>query len=416
MTYFSFFLQYRRILAFSVLLAFFSSFGQTFLLSFYLPEFVNSFGLTEGRVGLMYGVATVLSALLLPWTGRHIDRMPLRGYTLFVTQGLVLAAVVVATAPHWIFLFLGLIALRHLGQGLCGHIAMTTAGKNFVENRGKAVAIAGTGFPLGEMILPSVIALAIATLGWRLSWGVSALLIMVLLVPVSIWLIRSSQRHETALKTEEKTTGAETKGTWKARELLADYRFYLILFALVPVGFFSTGYIFYQVMISESRGWGGHVFPLAFAAFAITRALTALSVGPWIDQMTATRLLPVHMLFLLFAGATLVFFSGEWAAYVYLIFLGVSMGTGQSVSVAVWAEVYGVENLGAIRSVASMVGVLSTALAPLIFGVLLDLDVTIQAILTGSLVMILLLTAFCFYASAALARTRRRPSAPGGSR
>ncbi len=408
MTYFSFFLQYRRILAFAILLAFFSSFGQTFLLSFYLPEFATSFGLTEGRVGLLYGIATVLSALLLPWTGSKIDRVPLTGYTLAVTLAMALSAGLLAVAPHWIFLFIGLVALRHLGQGLCGHIAMTTAGKSFLANRGKAVAIAGTGFPLGEMILPAIVALSIATLGWRYSWGLSAVFMLLVLAPVSAWLIRFSRRHEDALDVKEYPGGNQSPGTWKARELLADYRFYLILFALVPVGFFSTGYIFYQVLISESRGWGSHVFPLAFAAFAITRALTALAAGPWIDQLTATRLLPAHMVFLLLSGTVLVFFSGEWAAYVYLIFLGMSMGTGQSVSVAVWAEVYGIENLGAIRSVASMVGVLSTALAPLLFGLLLDAQVPMQSILAGTLVLITLLTAFCFYASSALTRARKR--------
>ncbi len=408
MMYFSFFLQYRRILAFSVLLAFFSSFGQTFLLSFYIPEFVTAFSLTEGRVGLMYGVATVVSALLLPWTGRRIDRMPLAGYTFTVTLAMALAAGMLAVAPHWVFLFLCLVALRHLGQGLCGHIAMTTAGKSFLANRGKAVAIAGTGFPLGEMFLPALVALGIATLGWRLSWGISALLILIVLAPVSLWLIRASRSREDALDVMEIGIREPSVEIWQARDLLADYRFYLILFALVPLGFFSTGFIFYQVMISESRGWGSHVFPLAFAAFAVTRALTALAAGPWIDKMTATRLLPAHMVLMLLSGAILVMFAGEWAAYGYLILLGMSMGTGQSVSVAVWAEVYGIENLGAIRSVASMVGVLSTALAPLVFGILLDFQVSVQAILTGALGLIALLTAFCFYASANLERARKR--------
>ncbi len=412
MMYFSFFLQYRRILAFSVLLAFFSSFGQTFLLSFYIPEFVTAFSLTEGRVGLMYGVATVVSALLLPWTGRRIDRMPLAGYTFTVTLAMALAAGMLAVAPHWVFLFLGLVALRHLGQGLCGHIAMTTAGKSFLANRGKAVAIAGTGFPLGEMLLPALVALGIATLGWRLSWGISALLILIVLAPVSLWLIRASRSREDALDVMELGIREPSVEIWRARDLLSDYRFYLILLALVPIGFFTTGFIFYQMMISESRGWGAHVFPTAFAAFAVTRALTALAAGPWIDKMTATRLLPAHMVLMLLSGAILVMFAGEWAAYGYLILLGMSMGTGQSVSVAVWAEVYGIENLGAIRSVASMVGVLSTALAPLIFGILLDLQVSVQAILTGALVLIALLTAFCFYASVSLERARKQKAMP----
>ncbi len=409
MTYFSFFIKYRRILAFSVLLAFFSSFGQTFLLSFYIPEFTVAFGLTEGQVGLMYGIATVLSALLLPWTGSRIDTTPLPGYTLTVTFALAVAALVVAVAPHWIFLFIAMVALRHLGQGLCGHIAMTTSGRSFVENRGKAVAIAGTGFPLGEMLLPTLIALSITAIGWRLSWGLSAGVIVLILAPASWWLIRSSRLREDALTAHESGRSQEKSGTWRTRDLLTDFRFYLILFALVPLGFFSTGFIFYQAIIADTRDWGSHVFPTAFAAFAVTRALTALWAGPWIDRLSAIRLLPAHMLFLLVSAGFLVFFHSEWSAYVYLVLLGMSMGAGQSVGMAVWAEVYGVENLGAIRSVASMVGVLSTALAPLLFGVLLDLGISVQAILNATLALIVALTAFSFFAASMLLRARQRP-------
>ncbi len=406
MRYLPFFRSYSRLLAFSMLLAFFSSFGQTFLLSLYLPEFVEAFALSEGAIGIMYGVATVGSAILLPWTGRHIDRLPLATYTLLVSCGLAAGALVLAVAPHWIFVFVGMLTLRHFGQGLCGHVAMTTAGRYFTENRGKAVAIAGTGYPLGEMVFPALITLAIAAVGWRYSWGISAAVIALVLAPLSLRLLRSSRRLENALPSD--VGAVAPPRTWRARTLLADYRFYLILVTLVPIGFFSTGFIFYQAVIAESRGWGEHVFAIAFAAFAVTRAVLALGAGPWIDRLSAIRLLPLHMLFLCLSGAVLVFFTGEWAAYAYLVVLGMSMGVGQSVAMAVWAEVYGVENLGEIRSVASMVGVLSTALAPLVFGLLLDLGFSVPAILTGALVLIVVLTGVSFFAAVALGRARER--------
>ncbi len=405
MKYFSFFRNYSRLLAFAVLLAFFSSFGQTFLISFYVPEFAGAFDLTEGRIGVLYGIATVGSALLLPWTGRLIDRVSLSRYTLAVSAGLGLGGLILAVAPHWILLFAGLLIVRHCGQGLCGHIAMTSSGRYFVENRGKAVAIAGTGYPLGEILFPALITLSIAVLGWRLSWGLSAGLIIVVLAPLALSLLRSSRRLENALPKVDSGTSDESRN-WRASLLLTDYRFYVILATLVPIGFFSTAFIFYQAVIAESRDWGDHVFPSAFAAFAITRAMLALAIGPWIDRLTAVRLLPAHMILLLIAGAFLVFFSGEWAAYAYLICLGMSMGVGQSVATAVWAEVYGVENLGGIRSVASMIGVLSTALAPLIFGMLLDFNIEVPTLLRGALVMILALTLFSFVAASILNRAR----------
>jgi hypothetical protein len=43
-----------------------------------------------------------------------------------------------------------------------------------------------------------------------------------------------------------------------------------------------------------------------------------------------------------------------------------------------WAEIYGVTNLGAIRSVATSLSILASALGPVIVGGLMDLGVSIE--------------------------------------
>ncbi|MEE8625847.1 MAG: hypothetical protein V3T19_10940, partial [Acidiferrobacterales bacterium] len=45
---------------------------------------------------------------------------------------------------------------------------------------------------------------------------------------------------------------------------------------------------------------------------------------------------------------------------------------------AMWAEIYGVTNLGAIRSVATSLSILASALGPVIVGGLMDLGVSIE--------------------------------------
>ena len=47
---------------------------------------------------------------------------------------------------------------------------------------------------------------------------------------------------------------------------------------------------------------------------------------------------------------------------------------------AVWAEIYGVENLGAIRSLATSFVVLSTALSPVVMGWMIDYGVSVEAL------------------------------------
>ena len=58
--------QYPQLLAFGFTLAFFSGFGQTFLLSLYVPEVANSFTLSNTQLSSLYAIATLGSAFTLP--------------------------------------------------------------------------------------------------------------------------------------------------------------------------------------------------------------------------------------------------------------------------------------------------------------------------------------------------------------
>ncbi|MFW6348136.1 MAG: hypothetical protein ACOC2C_05960 [Cyclonatronaceae bacterium] len=65
------------------------------------------------------------------------------------------------------------------------------------------------------------------------------------------------------------------------------------------------------------------------------------------------------------------------------------MGTTEGISVntktALFAELYGIEHLGAIRSALVALMVLSTSVAPVLFGNLLDAGINFNSIIYGAL-------------------------------
>ena len=63
-----------------------------------------------------------------------------------------------------------------------------------------------------------------------------------------------------------------------------------------------------------------------------------------------------------------------------MIFLGLASG-GQSTAVnALWAELYGTEHLGAIRSLAMAFSVFGSALSPIVFGAVFDRGVPVEGL------------------------------------
>lgn len=373
MAYLRFFLTHPRVLSFGVLLTLFSSFGQTFLISIFVPRLLEEFTLNTAQFGGIYAGATLASAASLPFFGRLIDRITLRAFSLTVGLGLVAACFGMALAPNVAVLFLAILGLRLTGQGLLSLTASTTMARVFPEGRGKALSVSGLGYPLGEGLLPMAIVLLIHAAGWRLSWGILGGIIAVVLLPGMISLLRDVEPlHQSEI--------AEHKAHPPKLRLWRDVRFYLLLPGNLFLGLVLTALFLYQVPLAESRGWSAQTMAAAFIGFAMARVVASLAIGPVIDRWGAVRLFPVILVPVCVGLLALSLGSAPWIAFVYLILAGASQGIASPMMTALWAEVYGVESLGATKSTVSMLGIFATALGPLLLGGLLKAGVTFSVI------------------------------------
>ena len=67
-----------RFLAFGFAMTFASSVGQTYFIGAFGPALRGEFGLSHTGWSAIYMAGTLVSALVLPWTGKLIDSMSLR--------------------------------------------------------------------------------------------------------------------------------------------------------------------------------------------------------------------------------------------------------------------------------------------------------------------------------------------------
>ncbi|MBE0544822.1 MAG: MFS transporter [Verrucomicrobia bacterium] len=377
MAYFRFFLTHPRVLSFGVLLTLFSSFGQTFLISIFVPRLLAEFALNTAQFGALYAGATLASAASLPFFGRLLDRVTLRAFSLTVGLGLVAACFAMALAPNVAVLFLAILGLRLTGQGLLSLTASTTMARVFTEGRGKALSVSGLGYPLGEGLLPMAIVLLIHAAGWRLSWGILGGIIAVVLLPGMISLLRDVEPvHQNEV--------AEHKAHPPKLRLWRGMRFYLLLPGNLFLGCVLTALFLYQVPLAESRGWSAQTMAAAFIGFAMARVAASLTIGPVIDRWGAVRLFPVILLPACAGLGILSVGTGPATVFAYLALVGVSQGIASPMMTALWAEVYGVESLGATKSTVAMLGIFATALGPLLLGALLKAGVPFNVIVPTS--------------------------------
>jgi len=374
MTYLAFVRKERRLLTFAISFTFFSSFGQTFLLSLFVPYFLTAFDLSNASFGTLYSLATLTGALALPYLGQWIDRIPLRNYSMYVAAGLLTAAIMMSISWHVIMLFVALIFLRLAGQGLSSHTAQATMARVYDRDRGKALSISALGFPVGEAILPSLIAFMMVYMHWRTVWGFVAGLIAFVFIPVLWSLIKN---ESTAVESSKEEVGT-TKENYS--KIFSDYRtFYTIPAILIPP-FWVTGLFLYQVSAAGDMGWNAAIVASAFIAFALSRIVAGLVSGPMIDRFSAQTLFPFLLIPMMIGLVIAIAFSGIWTAYIYMGLVGVTLGLSSTFKSSLWAELYGTKMIGTVQSLFASIMVFSTALSPFLMGWMLDNGFTLTSI------------------------------------
>ena len=77
---------------------------------------------------------------------------------------------------------------------------------------------------------------------------------------------------------------------------------------------------------------------------------------------------------------TLIFFDYDLSAFIFLALIGITNGLANVLGSSTWAEIYGVKFIGSIKALTTALMVFSTAFGTAIFGIFIDLGLSIEAI------------------------------------
>lgn len=367
------------LIVFGAFMCLISSVGQTYFISLFGGELRAAFGLSHGEFGLVYMIGTIASGATLILFGRIVDVLSLNGSTFIVLAGL--AAVAAFTGLTWspVALTLAIFGLRLFGQGMSTHVGITAMARHFERFRGRAISIASLGHAVGVAISPAFVIFLLSRMDWREAWFTTAVLVLVL-TPLAPLLLRGTGWQRPDREESGPESGAPTTGGWTLRQALRDPGMWLRMPALLAPAFISTGFFFHQVHLAAHKGWSIETMAYSFSAFAVTTVLGLLSGGMLVDALTARRLVGVFLTPLALSCLVLWYASAPATAPLFLGLMGFGAGLTQVLLGALWAELYGVRHIGAIRSFATAMMVFSTGLAPFVMGFAIDLGVTMETI------------------------------------
>ncbi len=375
--------QFPSIIGFGVILTCFAGFGQTFFVALFGGEIRETLSLSNGEFGLIYSLATLCSAIAILWVGGLIDRMPLRQYTFWACLLMAGAALLIPASSTILMLFVGLFLIRLTGQGLMGHIAATCITRFFQTSRGKALSLTGLGHPIGEGFLPFLAVTAMQTIGWRETWVLIAVFIVVILLPALLMLLARSESPPESEFTGREADSSLKAPNWSRRQVVRDLPFGLVLPGLLAPAFILTGIFFHQVPLVQSRGWDLKWFAATFAWFSISVIISSILTGHLLDRFGVNRLLPYFLLPLALGLLLLATIESPLVAVAFMVCAGASIAMTPVIATTLLAENYGLKYFGRNRALLTSLMVLSTAIMPFATGYLLDIGANMSQIISG---------------------------------
>ncbi len=379
--------------------------SQTFTVGIFLDFLIADLGSSRATMSLIYGGATLSASLLLPLTGRLVDRYGPSRMLLLVAFGLGLVTMAMGWVQGLLTAFLGFLALRFFGFGSLQLVSNNAIAQWFIRQRGLVMGLSGLSLPLALIIFPWLAELLIRQFDWRGAWLGLGLLIWAIVLPPG-WIFLKDRPEQYGLTPDgdapppaaaDLLTAPVSERNWSLVEARQTGVFWLFLVALSSMTLIMAGLVFHQVSLFGVRGLSREISVTAFSVMAGFAVIGNLGLGRLLDKYSA-RLLLALVLGCLAGSLVLVqVMTAPWHALLYAALLGLTSGSFRVMDSTVWPKYFGRRYLGQIKGVTSIGVIGSTSLGPYVMGASLDYLGSYNFAMTGLLLLPLGIGSLAFF-------------------
>ncbi len=364
--------------------------SQTFTVSLFTDTFVTELGISRSAVSLIYGAATLGASLLLPITGRLVDRHGTRRMMLLVTLAFVASLAAMSRVAGAAGLLAALLALRFLGFGSMQLVSNNIIAQWFVRRRGLVMGLAGQSLAISLFLFPALAEFLIHQFTWRGAWIALSLIVLAVAVPVVLLLYRDRPelyglRPDGNAPRDRLYPDIAAEENWTLSEARGTSVFWVFTLAFMVMATINAGLIFHQSSIFAERGLSRSTAVTAFQVMALVSIAGNLGMGHLLDRVSARLLLVVQLAILSAALLLLQVMHTPWETLIYATLLGLAMGGFRVMDSTVWAKYFGRRHLGSIRGATMIGSVGGTALGAYPLALSYDLTGSYSVALTALL-------------------------------
>jgi len=298
--------------------------------------------------------ATLAGALFSIPCGRLVDRFGSRTVQTVASLLLGLTVIGMSRVSGVVELAAVITLTRGFGQTALSVVSLTRVGKQFPENRNKAMAIYSLLTGIGFIAAFPLAGNAVLIAGWRAAWLWTGVVIAAVVAPLS-WFARAA---ETTEADQTATDGIAFS------HALRTPAFWIFALASAMFGLVYSGIALFNESILQQRGFGPEVYHSTLAVSTMLGLAANFGAGWLASKYRIQSLTAAAMAVLAAAVAALPFVASYAHVMLYATAMGVAGGIVTVVFFTVWGQVFGRKNLGRIQGAAQMMTVFASALGP----------------------------------------------------
>lgn len=407
------------ILAVASLGVFTSGPGQTYTFSVFIDPMIEELGWARSHFTAMYAAGSLTGAVLIILVGRLLDRYGTRRVLAGVVVLFGLAAIWMSSVDTTRDLYLGVAAMRTLGQGAMTMAPTTLVALWFVRNRGRATSIATMGGAVSATVFPIIGHALISQFGWRDAWIGLALVIWGLMLLPALLLVRRSPESVGQRPDGVKADGPSlhqpapltAADGFTLREAMSCRAFWFLLVAGASFSLIGTALTFHNISLMDGKGIDGVAAAGVLSVMAISSFGSNLLAGVLNDRYPNRYVLAAAQALLIAAMLFSFLVTGTALAIVYGVLLGAGMGIGMNTITVIWPNYFGRRHIGSIRGLAMTSTMAFAALGPHPFSLLYESSGSYNL----AIAVFLALPVACAVLGIASPRPSRRAGASGAA-
>lgn len=373
----------------------------------YAPIIVYSFGvfikpLTQelhsdrASISLAFTLANLMQSVSSPLAGRLADRFGTRRVILVSTTifaSLLVSSHLLSAKLSSIYVFYGL--LGFVGSGSAPIPYVKVISRWFDRRRGLALGLTMLGIGSGAIVMPILAQRLIAMLGWRSTYTIIGLFVLVVSMPsVAVFLKESPEEigllSDGAIVAPHATEkqSSEEGMTW--RDARCNRAFWLMVGAFVLVGASVHGCVIHLVPMLSDQGVASNRVALATSFLGSALLIGRVCSGYLLDRFFAPRV--AMCLFGAAACGIALLRTGAESGLLFPAVFLIGLGMGAEVDIIAYlvGRYFGLRAFGEVYGYAFASYVLAGALGPWLMGVGFDRFASYGSILVGFLLATLL--------------------------